>query len=111
MKFPDSWRADHGSHVDQLREERLLECALQEPDTARATRPGLEADDALDRLQVAEPPQLKTFLDVDQLLGQFIGLPMSFRIVVDDLEDSDEGMIAFMCQGPVALDAYRRYIK
>src|SRR4051812_43112711 len=47
---------DDRAHVDELGEERLLERAPQVRDTRRPAGAGLVADDALDRLHVAEAP-------------------------------------------------------
>ena len=45
----------------------MLERASQEAHAARSSRAGLVSDDALDRLQMAEAPELETFFDIDQL--------------------------------------------
>ena len=48
------------------------------------------ADDALDRLHVAETPELETLLDVDQLFAQVIFGPVLFRLLVNAAQRLDQ---------------------
>ena len=70
--------ADVGANVEQFREEGEVQRCAQEPDARRAARAALVADDALDRLHVAESPELEALLDVDELLAQVVRRPLSW---------------------------------
>jgi hypothetical protein len=52
-------------------------------DAGRSAGATLEADDALDGLEVAEPPQLEALLDIDELLAHLVGVPVLVRCGVD----------------------------
>src|SRR4051812_18865831 len=69
-------------HREQLGKEGQLEGTLQERDAAGATRSALESDDPLDRLQVAEAPELEVVLEVDELFARLVGGPVRLRVGV-----------------------------
>src|SRR5215212_4457534 len=81
-----SGSADVRSYVEQLREELELEGLLEERDAGRSSGAALEPDDALDGLEVSEPPQLEAALDVDELLAHLVGGPVRVGVGVDPPE-------------------------
>src|SRR5690606_14288821 len=91
--------------LEEFREERQLERPLQEGDATGPAGTASEADDTLDRLHVAEAPELETFLDIDQFLGEVVRLPVVVRILVDALVDRQQAGIAAVRLRPVPLQA------
>src|SRR3989442_1076152 len=87
----------------------MLEHTLEEAHTARSSRARLEANDAFDRFQVPETPQLEAFIDVDELFRHFVRVPPMLRVVVDQLEDADQLRVLLIRLRPVALDATFRH--
>jgi hypothetical protein len=61
-----------GAHTEQLGEERRLQNLGEIVHACRAAGAGLEADDALDRFQMAEAPELDVVFDIDELFGEFV---------------------------------------
>ena len=55
------------------------------------------------RLHVAEPPLLEPILDVDQLFGKFIKLPMLVGIAVDGEPRRMHAVVGLIGLSPVAL--------
>src|SRR3954471_6796439 len=92
-----------GADFNQLREKRDLERLSQEGDPGRAAGAALEADDALDRLHVAEAPELEVLLDVDQLLAHVVLGPVGLRVFVDGLEHFHHARMHRVRLRPVAL--------
>src|SRR3982751_1683628 len=76
-----------GADIDQLGKERGVEALLEEGDAGGAAGAALEADHALDGLDVPEAPELEVLFDVDQLLAHVVLGPVGLRVVVDRLED------------------------
>ena len=64
---------------EKLDREHLLEIV----DPARPAGAALEADDALDRSDMVEPPAAKVVLEIDEFFGKLIKPPMRFRRAVD----------------------------
>src|SRR5690606_38616964 len=69
--------------AQQLGEERLIQHAFEIGHARRAACAALEADDALDRRQMAEAPALEMVFEIDQLLGQFVEIPVRRGLAVD----------------------------
>src|SRR3954451_24973323 len=91
------WRSQSssqvGADIDKFGEQRDLERFAQERDAVGAAGAALEADHALDGLDVTEAPELEVLFDVDQLLAHVVGVPVRLRVVVDSLEHGgDRGM-------------------
>src|SRR2546423_8589551 len=98
-----------GADIDQLGEERGLEALPEEGHAGGAAGAALEADHALDGLDVAEAPELEVLLDVDQLLAHVVLGPVLLRILINDLENRGDERMAFIRLAPVALDALGRH--
>src|SRR5262245_29688302 len=97
--------ADLGANFDELREEDRVERTLQELDPRRATRAGLTADDALDRLHVMEAPRLEVDLDVDEPFRDFVRGPVLIGMQVDRLQHLDDAGVMLVRLRPVSFDA------
>src|SRR3954470_11168839 len=98
-----------GADFNQLGKERDLQRAAKESDTRRAAGAALEADDALDRLHVAEAPELEVLFDVDQLFAHVVLGPIRLRVLVHRLEHLHDARMHRIRLRPVALDALRRH--
>src|SRR5688572_6699212 len=98
-----------GPDIDQFREQGHLEALPEEGDAGGAAGAGLEADDALHGLHVAEAPELEVLLDVDQLLAHVVLGPELVRILVNHLEHGGDAWMPLVGLRPVALGALRRH--
>src|SRR5262245_60703060 len=96
--------ADLGANFDELREEDRVERTLQELDPRRATRAGLAADDALDRLHVMEAPRLEVDLDVHEPFRDFVRGPVLIGMLVDRLQHLDDAGMMLVGLSPITLD-------
>ncbi len=67
-----------------------------------------EADDALDRFEMTEAPELEVLFDVDEFFAHLVGLPVLARVRVESAEDADDGITARVGLRPVAIDGLRR---
>jgi hypothetical protein len=76
-------RSERGPDVPQLRKKSGPQRFPEIGDAGGAAGAAFGADDALDRRHVAEPPLLEPVLEIDQLLGQFIDVPMGLRVAID----------------------------
>src|SRR5580765_3918132 len=99
---------DNCPYFQQFREERQLKRLPQERNAGRAARAALMANDALDRLHVAEAPELEALLDVDELLAHVVVAPELVGLLVDSAEYRNQFGSVLVRLGPVALDAALR---
>src|SRR5678816_3502855 len=102
------FRPDDRPYFQQLRKERQLQRLLQERNAGRTAGAALVADDALDRLHVAEAPELEALLDVDELLAHVVVAPELLGLLVDATENRYQLRTVLVRLGPVALDAALR---
>ena len=65
-----------GPDVPKLRKKHDLQHAAEIGDTRSAAGAALETDDPLDRRHMVEAPAAEIVLEIDQLLGELIELPM-----------------------------------
>ena len=59
---------------------------------------------------MAEAPELEALLEVDQLLGSLVGLPVGFRRGVDAAERLDDAGGEHIGLRPVAFDDVGRHV-
>jgi response regulator RpfG family c-di-GMP phosphodiesterase len=72
-----------GPDAQQLGEEGLFEHPFEIGHARGAAGAALEADNALDRLQMPEAPALEMVFEIDQLLGQLVEIPVILRVAVN----------------------------
>src|SRR5437773_9669259 len=70
-------------HLPQLGREDDVERLAQVADAGGAAGAALVADDPLHRLDVAKAPLLEGILEVDQLLGQLVEVPVAAGVAID----------------------------
>src|SRR4051812_46318242 len=97
-----------GADIDQLGKERRVEALLEEGDAGGAAGAALEADHALDGLDLPEAPELEVLFDVDQLLAHVVLGPVLLCILINDFENRGNQGMAFIRLAPVALHALGR---
>src|SRR6185503_20121008 len=90
-----------------LGKEDHVEQSAQVPHARSAPGAALEADHALDRGRVAEAPLAKRVLEVDELLGELVEVPMLGRVAIDVDPRTAHRFVERMARAPVALDARR----
>ena len=92
-------------HLPKFGEEINVEGVAQIRDAGGATGAAFEPDNALDRLHVAKAPLLEPVLDVYQLLGELVELPMGLRVAIDGAPRRVHAVVCLVRLAPVALDA------
>src|SRR5215469_7725947 len=75
-------RSNLRTHVPKLGIEAQTERLLEVRNSRRSARPRLGPDDAFDGLHVAVAPEMEPILDVHQLLGEFIQIPMPVDVAI-----------------------------
>src|SRR5690606_25668437 len=101
---------DPGAHGIQLGEEGQVERAAQERHAGGAAGAPLGADDPLDGLQVAEPPELEVVLHVHELLAHLVDTPVLLRRRIDAAEHVDEVLVELVRLRPVAVQHLGRHV-
>src|SRR5690606_28057852 len=91
-------------YVEQFREKGEVQRLAQESDPRGTAGARPVADDALDRLHVAEAPELEVLLDVDQHLAQVVFRPERVRSLVDLLEHRQQTLITLPTLAHVAFE-------
>src|SRR6201987_5265489 len=94
-------RSKLGPHLPELRKQHDIEHLAQIADATGAAGATLQSDDALDRGDVVEAPAAKIILEVDELFGELIDLPMRLRRSVDHLPGLDHGGILLPLVAPI----------
>jgi alkylation response protein AidB-like acyl-CoA dehydrogenase len=92
-----------GADVPQFGEEDPAGDLLQIADPGGAAGATFLADDPRDHLEVAVAPQRIGLVEIDQLLGELIGVPMGLRRLVDLLHGREDRRVADVRPGHVAL--------
>ena len=80
--------------MPKLWEQLYFQHPAQILDPGCAARATLESDDAFNRCDVVKSPAAEIIFEINEFLGQFIGLPMGFGITVDGFPD---GAYACIC--------------
>src|SRR5690242_15151907 len=75
--------SDLRANRPQFRIKRQIQRFLQIAHAARSAGARLVADDAFDRLHMAEAPEMKAVFEIDELLGQFVQIPMRVHVAID----------------------------
>src|SRR6185503_10427093 len=94
--------------VPELGEQADLERLAQIHHALGAARAALEADDALDRRQVAETPLREAVLEVDELLGELVEVPVLLGVAVDLQPSLLDALVVLGGPAPGALEPLGR---
>jgi MFS family permease len=94
--------------LPQLREEAALEHPAEIGDPGGAAGAALHADNPLHRLDVSEAPLLEGILEVDQLLGQLVEIPVPGGVAIDGEPGVAHRGVRLVGLAPVALQPARR---
>src|SRR5450631_1588342 len=94
-----------GANLPEFGEQHDVEHLAQVPRPAGAAGAALEADDPLHRGDVVEAPAAEIVLEIDQLLGELIDLPMRRRFAVDRFPGREHGGVLLPGRAPLATRA------
>src|SRR5688572_13836556 len=96
------------AHGPELREKPELEQLGQVSHPARAARTALVTDDPLHSLHVAEAPELELVIEVDELLGELVQVPVLLGVVVHGEPRRRDTLARDIWLTPVAVEILRR---
>src|SRR5450631_1472040 len=95
---------DRRANGPELREEAQLQGLRKIGDAARPPGAALVADDALDGLHVRVAPQLEVVVEVDELLGELVKIPVRLRAVVNRKPGCCHAIIRDVGLGKIAIE-------
>src|SRR3954468_3911325 len=102
-------RVLHGSpNRPQFRKEPQLECFREIRNAASAACAALISDDAFDGLHVTKTPKLKFMVEVDELFGELIQVPMRLNAVVHREPRGGDLLTRLIWLRPIAIEIFLR---